>query len=227
MHQTSTSPISLLLISESRHSHYPLVQFLVDNGFAVTIKCCRQSLSAVQSKCIFDLAIVDCATLADSGIAICRKLCKTLPVIMIDGIDDEFFTAAALNSGADDYIPHPVRQWELLARIKNILRRSKNTDALCYGNLSVDPVRGVVYKNNEEIFLSALEYRILLIFLANKDKVLTRQLLLDEIWNIGGDYVNDNTLTVYIKRIREKIEEDPSTPQTIKTVRGKGYKIGE
>ena len=226
MHQTSTSPISLLLISENRHSHYSLIQFLTDNGFVVTINCCQQVLVDMPPKSGFDLAIVDCAATAGIGIALCKKLCKTMPVIMIDGSDDESCTTAALNAGADDYIARPVRQWELLARIKNVLRRSKTTETLHHGNLSVDPVRGVVYKNNEEIFLSALEYRILLIFLANKDKVLTRQRLLDEIWNIGGDYVNDNTLTVYIKRIREKIEEDPASPQTIKTVRGKGYKIG-
>ena len=100
----------------------------------------------------FDLAIVDCATTADIGIALCKKLCKTMPVIMIDGSDDEICTTAALNSGADDYIARPVRQWELLARIKNVLRRSKTTETLHHRNLSVDPVRGVVYKNNEEIF---------------------------------------------------------------------------
>ena len=226
MHQSGTNSISLLLVTEDRHSHYPLVQFLTDNGFDVTITNCELGLAAAQKKGSFDLAVVDCIAQADNGITMCKKLYRILPVIMIDGSDDEISTTAALNSGADDYIPKPVRHWELLARIRNILRRGKNADILHYGNLSVDPVRGVVCRNGEEIFLSALEYRILLIFLANKDKVLTRQQLLDEIWNISGDYVNDNTLTVYIKRIREKIEEDPAAPQTIKTVRGKGYKIG-
>lgn len=226
MHQLSTNSISLMLITENRHNHYSLVQFLTDNGFDVTITSCEMGLAAIQQKGSFDLAVIDCASRADNGITLCKKLHKILPVIMIEGSDDEICTTAALNNGAYDYIARPVRQWELLARIKNILRRGKNTDILHYGNLSVDPVRGVVRRNGEEVFLSALEYRILLIFLANKDKVLTRQQLLDEIWNIGGDYVNDNTLTVYIKRIREKIEEDPAAPQTIKTVRGKGYKIG-
>ena len=95
------------------------------------------------------------------------------------------------------------------------------------GDLKVDSLKGTVYKKGEEIFLSVLEYRLLLVFLNNKGVILSRNKLLEEIWDIAGEFVNDNTLTVYIKRLREKIEDDPQNPEIIKTVRGMGYKVGE
>lgn len=224
-HPTNTTT-SILLITDNPHLCQPLVQFLTGHGIDVKLADSGQ-ITAEAQVADNDIAVIDCDSLPNNGISLCIKLHCVIPVIMIEGRSDEYSTTAALNSGADDYMPKPVRYWELLARIRNILRRRKPVETLQYRNLSVDTVKGVVYKDGQEIFLSALEYRILLIFLANKDKVLSRQQLLDEIWNIGGDYVNDNTLTVYIKRIREKIEENPALPQTIKTVRGKGYKIGD
>ena len=108
-----------------------------------------------------------------------------------------------------------------------MLRRgNKSRYILEYKDIRVDTIKGLVTKDGRELFLSALEYRLLLVFLSNKGRVLSREILLEEIWDIGGGYVSDNTLTVYIKRIREKIEDTPSTPQIIKTVRGKGYRLG-
>ncbi|MBR4035841.1 MAG: response regulator transcription factor [Oscillospiraceae bacterium] len=217
---------NILLITDDLCLAQQLDNFLPGNGFTVKTVPCRMVDANIAKKA--DLAILDCTDINDNGIGICREICREIPVIMISSRDDEYSIAAALDNGADDYITFPLRQWELLARIKKIIRR-KNADntILRHGSLTVDTVKGIVSRYGEEIFLSALEYRILLIFLSNKDRVLTRQQLLDEIWNIGGDYVNDNTLTVYIKRIREKIEENPATPQLIKTVRGKGYKVGD
>lgn len=217
---------NILLITDNRQLDQLLTSFFTANGFTVTTVSCRFADNNIAK--VYDMAVLDCTDINDNGIGICREICREMPVIIISPRDDEYSTAAALDNGADDYITFPLRQWELLARIKNVMRR-KNADntVLRHGSLTVDTVKGIVSRYGEEIFLSALEYRILLIFLSNKDRVLTRQQLLDEIWNIGGDYVNDNTLTVYIKRIREKIEENPATPQLIKTVRGKGYKVGD
>lgn len=217
---------NILLITDNRQLDQLLTSFFTANGFTVTTVSCRFADNNITK--VYDMAVLDCTDINDNGIGICREICREMPVIIISPRDDEYSTAAALDNGADDYITFPLRQWELLARVKNIMRR-KNADntVLRHGSLTVDTVKGIVSRYGEEIFLSALEYRILLIFLSNKDRVLTRQQLLDEIWNIGGDYVNDNTLTVYIKRIREKIEENPATPQLIKTVRGKGYKVGD
>ena len=115
--------------------------------------------------------------------------------------------------GADDYINKPFRPRELVSRIRSVLRRTgKSQKLLKEGSITVDTVKGIVYRNGEELALSALEYRLLLIFFNNKGVVLSRGRLLSEIWDVAGEFVNDNTLTVYIKRLREKIEEDPSHP---------------
>lgn len=128
--------------------------------------------------------------------------------------------------GADDYICKPFRPRELVSRIRTVLRRTGAVSSVTVlGNLSVDTVRGTVTKNSQELFLSALEYRLLLLFLNNRGKTLTRNVLLEEIWDLAGDYVNDNTLTVYIKRLREKIEDNPQEPTIIKTIRGIGYRL--
>jgi len=130
--------------------------------------------------------------------------------------------------GADDYISKPFRPRELLSRIKSVLRRtSKSNSVIEHGFIRVDTAKGTVTKNGAEVFLSALEYRLLLVFLNNKGVILSRDKLLEEIYDIAGEYVNDNTLTVYIKRLRDKIEDDPQNPTFIKTVRGLGYKVGD
>lgn len=217
---------SILLITEDWRLSRQLSDFLTGNDFTVKTVPCSMADAGIAK--MFDIAVMDCTTMADNGTGLCRALCLDIPVIIISAHNDEYSIATALDSGADDYIARPVRIWELLARIKNVLRRiNADTTILRHGSLTVDTVKGTVTRQGQEIFLSALEYRILLIFLSNKDRVLTRHQLLDEIWNIGGDYVNDNTLTVYIKRIREKIEDNPASPQLIKTVRGKGYKVGD
>ena len=130
--------------------------------------------------------------------------------------------------GADDYISKPFRPRELVSRIRTVLRRTgRSQPVFCLSGLHVDTERGQVRKNGREVFLSALEYRLLLVFCSNPGKVLSRSRLLEEIWDVAGDYVNDNTLTVYIKRLRDKIEDDPQDPQRIRTVRGLGYKMGD
>ncbi len=155
------------------------------------------------------------------------KSTTSLPVIFLTASGDEYSVVTGLDLGADDYIAKPFRPRELVSRIHNILRRYGKANALLeYRNLSVDVTRGTVSKDGQEILLSALEYRLLLYFMNNKDIVLSRSQLLDALWDMAGEFVNDNTLTVYIKRLRDKIEEDPQNPVLIKTIRGIGYKMG-
>jgi len=149
-----------------------------------------------------------------------------IPVIFLTALGDETSVVTGLNMGADDYITKPFRPRELVARIKTALRKSgSETSVFEIDGLLVDTTSAVVKKNGAEVFLSALEYRLLLVFMSNQDLVLTRNKLLDELWDAAGEFVNDNTLTVYIKRLREKIEDDPTNPTIIKTVRGVGYKL--
>ena len=128
--------------------------------------------------------------------------------------------------GVDDYISKPFRPRELISRIRSVLRRyGKNQKTIIWGHLIIDIEKGIVRKNGSDVFLSAMEYRLLLAFINHRDQVLTRSKLMGEIWDLAGEFVNDNTLTVYIKRLREKIEENPADPQIIKTIRGTGYKM--
>lgn len=176
----------------------------------------------------FDLYILDLTLPDGNGYEVCSliKSKGDLPVIFLTAYDDEINVVTGFDLGADDYISKPFRVRELLARIKSVLRRySKETaDGIVkIGELSVNTAEARVLLRGEEVILTAMEYRLLLSFVNNRGTVLTRRKLLEEIWDVDGDFVNDNTLTVYIKRLRDKIENDPNDPQYIKTVRGLGY----
>ena len=176
----------------------------------------------------FDLLLVDLSLSDGSGFGVCAAAKGLdLPVIFVTASGDEGSVVAGLDMGADDYIAKPFRPRELVSRVKSVLRRCGSQSVLSLGALRVDTDKAVVTKNGAELPLSALEYRILLVFLSNRGRVLTRTRLLEEIWDAAGDYVNDNTLTVYIKRLREKLEDDPQQPTLIKTVRGIGYRVDE
>ncbi len=149
-----------------------------------------------------------------------------VPTIFLTASGDEESVCRGLELGAEDYIAKPFRARELVSRIRSVLRRSTCTrNIVQLENVTVYTDKGTVTKNGAEIALSALEYRILLVFIGNRGRLLSRSRLLEEIWDVGGDFVNDNTLTVYIKRLREKIEDDPQDPHIIKTVRGLGYRV--
>ena len=176
----------------------------------------------------FDLYILDLTLPDGNGYGVCSliKSKGDLPVIFLTAYDDEINVVTGFELGADDYISKPFRVRELLARVKSVLRRysKDNADGIVkIGELSVNTAEARVLLRGEEVILTAMEYRLLLSFVNNQGTVLTRRKLLEEIWDVDGDFVNDNTLTVYIKRLRDKIENDPNDPHYIKTVRGMGY----
>lgn len=178
--------------------------------------------------CLFDISLPD-----GNGFDLCKlvKERSDIPVIFLTAIDDEVNVVMGLDMGADDYITKPFRIRELLSRIKSVLRRYHKQPAvnkvIKMGNVQINTLTGKVYKNNVEVLLTALEYRLLLVFANHLGQILSRNQLLEQIWDVAGDFVNDNTLTVYIKRLREKLEDDPQDPTMIITVRGLGYKVGE
>lgn len=201
---------------------------LKNEGYDVTVAKSVKSAYEIIKKETFSLYILDLTLPDGSGYDVCREIKKRddLPVIFLTAYDDEVNVVMGLDLGADDYISKPFRIKELLARIKSVLRRYSKDSAdgiVNIASVKINTNEAKVYKNNQEIILTAMEYRLLLNFINNRGKVLSRQSLLEDIWDVGGDFVNDNTLTVYIKRLRDKIEEDPAKPQIIKTVRGLGY----
>ncbi|TAH64465.1 MAG: response regulator transcription factor [Anaerolineaceae bacterium] len=179
----------------------------------------------------FAIALLDISLPDGNGFELCKLLKERndVPVIFLTARDDEGSVVMGLDIGGDDYITKPFRIRELQSRIRSVLRRSgkKHDDnqILHYGNVEVNIGEGKVRKKGEDLFLTALEYRLFLTLINNEGRIITRNQLLESIWDVSGEFVNDNTLTVYIKRLREKIEDDPQNPSIIKTERGLGYRI--
>lgn len=177
------------------------------------------------------LVLLDIMLPGEDGLAILRRLRETpetaaIPVMIMSALGTELDKVRGLDLGADDYIAKPFRPRELVSRIRSVLRRTGRVQSvLDVGPLRVDTERACVSKNGQELSLSALEYRLLLVFLNHRGATLSRAQLLEEIWDVAGDFVNDNTLTVYIKRLRDKLEDDPQDPALIRTVRGVGYRM--
>ena len=219
----------IFLVEDDREIAKNLTLLLQAEGYGVVHASGQAEAAAMVEKARYDLALVDISLPDGSGFVVCTQIrqMQKIPVIFLTASGDEASVVTGLNMGADDYIIKPFRPRELIARIQAALRKSGTSSGfteVC--GLSVDTGSGLVKKNGKEIFLSALEYRLFLIFVSNPERVITRDRLLNELWDAAGEYVNDNTLTVYIKRLREKIEEDPANPVIIRTIRGIGYRLG-
>ena len=211
---------SILLVEDDKEIIKNLTEFLNNEGFVVnSVTGQKDALLYVDEHMQdVDIVLLDVSLEDGNGFAVCTAIKQNtdIPVIFLTASGDEYSVVMGLDMGADDYIGKPFRPRELVSRIKSVL--------IELADVKIDTTGGKVTKSGEEIFLSALEYRLLLIFAANKGNVLSRNKLLEEIWDASGEFVNDNTLTVYIKRLREKIENDPQRPEIIKTVRGMGYR---
>ena len=203
---------------------------LENEGYKTTLtKTVSEALKLVEEKA-FSLYILDLTLPDGSGYDVCKAIRQKTdaPVLFLTAYDDEVNVVMGLELGADDYITKPFRIKELLARMKSVLRRCKidNPDGCVrIKNLEIRTGEAKVFKDGKEIILTAMEYRLLLILLNNRGHILSRTALLENIWDVAGDFVNDNTLTVYIKRLRDKIEDEPENPSIIRTVRGMGYVI--
>ena len=220
--------IQILLVEDDEAIVRTLIAFLESEGFALSHAASEDAAKAKLISAPFDLALLDISLASGSGFGVCEAAkAKGIPVIFLTASGEENSVVKGLDMGADDYITKPFRPRELLSRIKSVLRRRMGADAtvrLCNG-VTVDPERGTLRRDGEDVRLSALEFRLLMVFLNNRGKLLSRSRLLEDIWDIAGDFVNDNTLTVYIKRLREKIGDDQKEPVVIKTVRGLGYRM--
>lgn len=217
----------LLLVEDDATLIRMVRDFLTSDGFQV---CAVTGQTAAQAAMDWekpDLALVDISLAEGNGFGVFSDAkSRGIPVIFLTASSDEFSVVTGLDMGADDYISKPFRPRELVSRIRNVLRRTKKrTSIISLGDLTIDTDRGSVHRGGQEIYLSALEYKLLLVFIQHRGQTLTRDRLLEEIWDCAGDFVSDNTLTVYIKRLREKIEPDAQNPRYIRTVRGLGYRL--
>jgi DNA-binding response OmpR family regulator len=219
----------LLLVEDDSALVLRLREYLSAEGFHCLSADTQASAVALLDAEKPDLSLVDITLPEGNGFAVCAYARERgVPVIFLTASGDELNTVTGLDMGADDYIAKPFRPKELVSRIRSVLRRtSGNHGEIRLGDLRVDTAKGTVTRGDRQIWLSALEYRLFMFFLNHRGQILTREQLLDEIWDSAGEYVSDNTLTVYIKRLREKLEKDPQDPHLILTVRGIGYRLEE
>ena len=217
----------ILLVEDDFAIVHSLQEYLNLEGFTSDHASGQKEAEELLKTKQYQLLLLDVSLKDGDGFAVCNIAQKIqLPVIFLSASSDEETVVRGLNIGADDYITKPFRPKELLSRIKNALRRhAGHQTIILLDDIQVDTEKAIVKKKDTIINLSALEYKLLTLFIDHRGKLLTRDQLLDEIWNIAGDFVNDNTVTVYIKRLREKIENDPTNPKIIKTVRGLGYRM--
>lgn len=217
----------LLLVEDDSTLIRMLTSFLNSENFEVTSVTGQRAAVTAMEENAPDLALVDISLAEGNGFAVCARAKELgVPVIFLTASGDEYSVVTGLDMGADDYIAKPFRPRELISRIRSVLRRTgKRQSVVALGDLVIDTDKGIVSRNGQDLYLSALEYKLLLVFLVNRGQTLSRDKLLEEIWDSAGDYVGDNTLTVYIKRLREKIEPDPQNPSYIHTVRGMGYRL--
>jgi DNA-binding response OmpR family regulator len=220
--------VSVLLVEDDKAIVDSLTEFLMKEDYKITAVPGQRKAQEVLRTERFDLVLLDISLKDGNGYSLCSEIKSEydIPVIFLTASGDEASVVAGFDLGADDYIAKPFRPRELVSRIKNALRKYQHDNGrIVIGDLFIDTDSGRVSKGEKDIVLSALEFRILQIFLENRGRILSREALLEDVWDIAGNFVNDNTLSVYIKRLREKIEDDPQNPKIIMTVRGLGYRM--
>ncbi|MBT2286760.1 response regulator transcription factor [Paenibacillus polymyxa] len=220
----------LLLVEDDENLVFGIEYTLSSEGYEVShAGSLAEARHALHNEAI-DLILLDVNLPDGSGYQLCREIRETsqVPIIFLTALDEEANVVAGLEIGADDYVTKPVRTKELLSRIKAVLRRNPRSQQevnIWYsGDIQVRMLEGTVFKNNVEITLTALEYRLLLMLITHPKQICRRGSILSHLWDMSGEFVDDNTLSVHIRRLREKMEIIPATPEYIVTVRGVGYK---
>ncbi|OMF65398.1 response regulator transcription factor [Paenibacillus sp. FSL R5-0766] len=220
----------LLLVEDDENLVFGMQYTLSNEGYEVVVAgSLEEARQALQANSI-DLILLDVTLPDGSGYQLCGEIRVTsqVPIIFLTALDEEANVVAGLDLGADDYVTKPVRTKELISRIKAVLRRNnkgkQEVSLWISDNIQVRILEGTVLKNNSEITLTALEYRLLLMLISHPKQICSRSSILNHLWDLSGDFIDDNTLSVHIRRLREKVEDIPAEPQYIVTVRGIGYK---
>lgn len=223
---------NILMVEDDSTIAFAVKYAVEQEGFNLDISENLENARKIVNSKEYDLILLDVMLPDGNGYEFLKQLREhdeDTPVIFLTACNEEVNIVMGLDIGGDDYITKPFRVRELISRINAILRRKgksqdSNKKILKFKNISIHTLEARVFKNNEEIFLTSAEYKLLLILIQNKNMVLSRAQILEKLWDVTYDFINDNTLSVYIKRLREKIEDDSSKPQYILTVRGLGYK---
>lgn len=226
----------ILLLEDDTSLIDGLQYALEKNGFSLDIATTTaQAREFLNGDTAYALLLLDVTLPDGTGFDICtrvRQKDSRIPIIFLTASDEEVNIIRGLDSGGDDYITKPFKLGELLSRIRALLRRASlspqdETSLLRCGDLSIDFIQSRASLKNEVLDLTAAEYRLLSLLVRNANQVVPRSRILDELWDSGGSFVDDNTLSVYIRRLREKVETDPSHPVHLSTVRGFGYQWNE
>lgn len=214
----------ILLVEDNERIVKGLVYSLSKEGFETNIAYNAQEAESKIESNVYDIIILDVMLPDGNGFELCKhiKENKDIPIIFLTAKDDEKDVVNGFNLGADDYVIKPFRTMELISRIYNVLRRyNKDKNVIEIGQVRIDLEANRVYVDNKEVEFTALEYKILVLLYTNAGKTVTREKILDKIWDVAGNFVNDNTLTVYVKRIRDKLGKS----DVIKTIKGIGYRV--
>ena len=219
--------VKLLLVEDNNAIIMGLDFLFKEEGYNFDVARTCNEADKLITKNKYDIVLLDVFLPDGNGFEICKKIKKEFntPVIFLTAKDEEKDIVYGFDIGADDYVIKPFRNRELISRINNVLRRNNKGKQIKYKDITIDVDSGRVYKNEQEVLLTKLEFTILLCLFQNQNILISREKLLNDIWDAAGNFVEDNTLTVYIKRIREKIGD--SNGNIIKTIRGMGYRVGD
>ena len=215
--------MKILLVEDNKSIIKGLEYAFAQNGYSCEY-CLSLDEAVRKAPFNYDAAVLDIMRPDGNGFDLFKKIRRysDLPVIFLTAVDDEDSVVNGLELGADDYITKPFSTRELIARIKRVANKNSKKNIITVSGVTLDLDKSAVFENGKQLELTALEYKLLSLLMQNAGKVVTRELIFEKIWDVSGNFVNDNTLTVYIKRIRKKLDAD-----IIKTVKGMGYQVAE
>ena len=215
--------MKILLVEDNKSIIKGLEYAFAQNGYSCEY-CLSLDEAVRKAPFNYDVAVLDIMLPDGNGFDLFKKIRRysDLPVIFLTAVDDEDSVVNGLELGADDYITKPFYTRELIARIKRVANKNSKKNIITVSGVTLDLDKSAVFENGKQLELTALEYKLLSLLMQNAGKVVTRELIFEKIWDVSGNFVNDNTLTVYIKRIRKKLDAD-----IIKTVKGMGYQVAE
>ena len=215
--------MKILLVEDNKSIIKGLEYAFAQNGYSCEY-CLSLDEAVRKAPFNYDAAVLDIMLPDGNGFDLFKKIRRysDLPVIFLTAVDDEDSVVNGLELGADDYITKPFSTRELIARIKRVANKNSKKNIITVSGVTLDLDKSVVFENGKQLELTALEYKLLSLLMQNAGKVVTLELIFEKIWDVSSNFVNDNTLTVYIKRIRKKLDAD-----IIKTLKGMGYQVAE